>query len=73
MFAMAKSFSGVSQASASTHFKKKWIKTVGAYYYYSLILANFNPIIANEIFDNQAHVIAEAFISKMAYEHVEVK
>jgi hypothetical protein len=43
------------------------------YYYYSLILANFNPITAEEIFDNQADVIAEAFVSKMAYEHMEAK
>jgi hypothetical protein len=73
MFNASKSFSNQGKASASRHFKKNWVKTVGAYYYYSLILANFNPVIANQIFDNPAHVIAEAFVSKMAYEHVEVK
>jgi hypothetical protein len=54
-------------------YKKRWVKHVGAYYYYSLILANFNPVIADKIFDNQAHVIAEAYVSKMTYEYVEHK
>jgi hypothetical protein len=44
---------------------------VGAYYYYSLILADFNPVTADKIFDNPAHVIAEAFVSKMVYEYIE--
>jgi hypothetical protein len=52
-------------------YKKRWVKHIGAYYYYSLILANFNPVIADTIFDNPADVIAEAFVSKMTYEYVE--
>lgn len=41
---------------------------MGEYYYFSLILGGFNPVIAEQIFDNPAHVIAEAYVSKMAYE-----
>lgn len=52
-------------------YKKRWVKHVGAYRYYSLILGNFNPVTADVIFDNPAHVIAEAFVSKMTYEYVE--
>lgn len=50
-----------------------WIQRLGAFEYYSLILAAFNPITAEAIFDNRADVIAKAFVSKMAYEHVEPK
>jgi hypothetical protein len=73
MMKMSTPFQSVGKASAVKSAKKRWVKSVGVYYYYSLILANFNPVIAQEIFDNQAHVIAEAYVSKMAYEHVEVK
>jgi hypothetical protein len=44
-----------------------WAERVGVYWYYSLILGNFNPTFAKEIYDNPAHVIAEAFVSQMAY------
>jgi hypothetical protein len=47
------------------------VRKVGAYWYYSLILANFDPTQALVVFDNPAHVIAEAWVSKMAYEFVE--
>jgi hypothetical protein len=53
--------------------KQKWIETVGTYYYYCLILSNFNPNVAEQIFDNPAHIIAQSWVSKVAYEHVEAK
>jgi len=61
-----------SKGGKSDPNKQKWIETVGAYYYYCLILADFNPNVANEIFNNEAHVIAQAWVSKVSYEHVEV-
>lgn len=53
--------------------KQKWIEKVGAYYYYCLVLANFDPNRADAIFDNPADVIAQAWVSKVAYEHIEIK
>lgn len=50
--------------------RQKWIEQVGAYYYHSLCLANFNPSSALVIFDNPAHVIAEAVVSQMAYNYI---
>lgn len=47
--------------------KTKWIEDVGTYWYYALILANFNPDQAEKIFDNPADVIAEAFVSMKCY------
>jgi hypothetical protein len=51
--------------------RQKWIELVGVYYYHSLCLANFNPTEAIKIFDNPAHVIAEAVVSQMAYNYFE--
>ncbi len=48
--------------------KKVWIEEVGTYWYYSLILANFNPDTAERIFDNPADVIAEAYVSMKCYQ-----
>lgn len=53
--------------------KEKWIEQVGSYWYFSLVLAGFNPVVADEIFDKPAHVIAEAFVSMMAYNYVDQK
>jgi hypothetical protein len=47
--------------------KEKWIEKVGTYWYFSLVLAGFDPVKADQIFDNPAHVIAEAFVSMMAF------
>jgi len=49
--------------------KQKWVDYIGAYYYHSLILADFNPVTAALIFDQPAHVIAEALVSKMCNEY----
>jgi hypothetical protein len=38
-----------------------------------LILAGFDPVKADAIFDQPAQTIAEAFVSKMAYEYTEPK
>lgn len=51
--------------------KQKWIETIGAYMYYSLILAAFDPVQARQIHDSPAHHIAQAYVTKMAYEYVE--
>lgn len=53
--------------------KQSWITYVGTYYYYALALSNFNPVEAERIFDNPAHVIAEAWVSKMAFDYFEPK
>lgn len=47
--------------------KQRWIEEVGVYYYYCLVLSDFNPVVADQIFDSPAHVIAEAFVSKIVY------
>jgi hypothetical protein len=69
MFARSRRFLGKS-AKRNLE-KEKWIEGVGVWWYYSLVLAQFDPIRASVIFDNPAHVIAEAFVSMMAYNHVE--
>lgn len=47
--------------------KLKLIEHIGEYYYHSLVLANFDPVQANLIFDNPAHVIAEAVVAMGAH------
>lgn len=69
MFARSRRFAGKS--SKRNPPKEKWIDSVGVWWYYSLVLAGFDPIRASVIFDNPAHVIAEAFVSMMAYNYVE--
>ena len=49
--------------------RSKWISDIGVYYWYSLILAEFDPVKAGAIFDQPADVIAVAYVSKMAYEY----
>jgi hypothetical protein len=49
--------------------KQKWIEGMGTYYYYSLILAGFDPAKADAIHDRPAHEIAEAYVSMMCYNH----
>jgi len=51
--------------------KQKWIEIVGIWKYYSLILAGFDPVKADAIFNNPAHDIAEAYVSQMCYNHKE--
>jgi hypothetical protein len=53
--------------------KDAWIKHVGTYYYYALTLSNFNPVEAERIFDQPAHIIAYAVVSQMAYNYYEPK
>lgn len=45
------------------------MKFLGSYRYFSMILANFDPQKADVIFDNPAHIIAEAYASKVIYEY----
>jgi YHS domain-containing protein len=47
--------------------KSAWIKEIGETYYFCLILADFNPNVAQQIHDNPIHVIAEAYVSRIAY------
>ena len=51
--------------------KQRWIELIGAYWFHSLCLADFNPVEAERIFDQPAHVIAEAVVSQMAYNYYE--
>ena len=51
--------------------KQSWIDSVGVYNYYSLMLAGFNPVIADAIYNQPAHVIAEAYVSQMCHTYVD--
>lgn len=48
-----------------------WIRRIGSYRYYALVLAGFDPVQADRIWDMPADAIAMAIMSKMTYEHVE--
>ena len=50
-------------------YKKRWARKVGSYRHFCLILAGFDPVKAHTIFDNPADVIAQAYVSKIVYEH----
>jgi len=60
----------VSNSAQADGNKQRWIEQIGVYYYYSLILSAFDPVRADAIFDLPAHRIAEAYVSKMAYEFI---
>ena len=47
------------------------VKAVGEYRWFCLLLANFNPCVADQIHNNPADKIAEAYLAKTAYEYVE--
>lgn len=47
--------------------KQKLIEHIGEYYYHSLVLANFDPVQADLIFDNPADVIAKSVVAMMAH------
>jgi len=47
--------------------KAKLIENIGEYYFHSLVLANFDPVEADLIFDNPAHKIAEAMVAMAAH------
>jgi len=51
--------------------RQAWADSIGSFYYFALILGQFNPKEAERIFDSPAHVIAEAFVSKLAHEYTE--
>jgi len=46
---------------------------MGTYRYYAHVLAGFDPVKADRIWDMPADHIAMAIMSKMTYEHVEPK
>ena len=54
-----------------TDTKKQFGSHIGSYYYFSLLLANFDPVRAMVIHDNPAHDIAEAYVSMLATQHSE--
>ena len=69
-FAISFSFSdGDGEAPDPPQTKKDWIEDVGVYWYYSLILAKFNPTEARNIFDSTAEEIAQAYVSMKCYEY----
>jgi hypothetical protein len=53
--------------------KTVWINRVGAFQYYAHVLAGFDAVRADAIFDLPADDIASAFVSKICYEYVEQK
>jgi hypothetical protein len=53
--------------------KTVWINRVGAFQYYAHVLAGFDAVRADAIFDLPADEIASAFVSKICYEYVEPK
>lgn len=69
MFAQSRKFTGKS-AKRNIE-KERFITEVGTFWYYSLILSGFDPVRAETIFDNPADVIAEAYVSMMAFNHVD--
>jgi len=71
MFATSYNYStGGGMGSAK---KSIWVNRIGTYRYYAQILADFDPIRADQIFDTRADQIAESFVSKMCYDYVEPK
>jgi hypothetical protein len=58
----------MSPSAQSVAEKAKWIEAIGTYRYYALILAQFNPVEADLIHNMPAHLIAEAFVSKLSHE-----
>lgn len=63
----------LSGGKPSSAKKGIWIRRIGTYRYYALTLAGFDPVRADAIWDQPAHLIAMAVMSKMNYEHVEPK
>lgn len=66
--AASANFSGGGMAPGM---KVIWIKKQGPYRYYSYVLAGFDPIRAEAIFDLTAEAIAEAFVTMMVYNYHE--
>ncbi len=63
-------FSDQGKNTESPQAKQDWIAEVGTYEYYSLILSNFNPVVARQILDNPADHIARAWVSLQCYNYV---
>ena len=51
--------------------KAKLIQYIGEYYYHSLVLANFDPVQADLIFDKPAEEIAKSVVAMMAHNYHE--
>ncbi len=63
----------VDTEQPSDESKNAWIERIGLYWYYSLTLADFDPNRALEIYDNPAHIIAEAVVTRRCAEYVKPK
>lgn len=61
-------FTSNEKPSAS---KKRWIEKIGSYRYFALLLADFNPVTANLIYNQRASVIAQAYVSRACYNYSE--
>ena len=59
----------VGKGGKDDGYRQKWIEEVGTYKYYSLLLANFDPVKADEIFNQPADTIAMAVVSQRAYNY----
>jgi hypothetical protein len=69
----ATSYNYTSGSGGGSAKKSIWVNRIGTYRYYAQILAGFDPIRADLIFDSRADQIAESFVSKMCYDYVEPK
>lgn len=70
MFGTARNFSAGGKGSMR---KRIWISQIGEYRYHAQVLADFDPIKADAIFDQPADVIAESVVSKMCHDYIEPK
>jgi hypothetical protein len=69
----ATSYNYTSGGGGGSAKKSIWVNRIGAYKYYSQILAGFDPLRADEIWNSRADQIAESFVSKLCYDYVEPK
>jgi hypothetical protein len=51
--------------------REKWADDIGEFWYLSLVLSDFNPTEALRVYDNPAHIIAQAWVSKQAFNYIE--
>jgi len=63
----------IDTTQPSDEAKSAWVDYVGLYWYYSLCLAEYNPNLALQIYDNPAHKIAEAIVTKRCAEYIKPK
>lgn len=53
-----------------TYERQEWVRQIGVYWYYALWISGFDVVRALANFDQPAHLIAEAVVSKRFAEYV---